>query len=157
MKEGIDNSECVVVLLSPDYVRSPICRLELKHASDSGKPIIVCMVEPGFWKTWKDKDGKKALIDPAGELAVQWAKLEQRMYVDLADASKVDWKDIDTMSEADRRKLTELPEAMPRLRRLLGELGVEPVASYKGVTAIEVRPVLEGRGFLSRSHCCVLS
>ena len=129
MKEGIDNSECVVVLLSPDYVRSRACCFELKYASESGKPIIVCMVEPGFWRAWRNADGS-VTIDPNGEVAV-CARLEQQMFVDLAEASKVDWKDIDAVSEADRRKLNELPVAMPRLRQLLGEWGIASLSGYK--------------------------
>ena len=96
------------------------------------------MVEPGFWKTWKNADGSVCL-DPKGDVAV-WAKLEQQLFVDLAEASKVNWKDVDAVSAADWLKLTELPEAMPTLRRLLTELGVEPVENYKGASEREPPP-----------------
>jgi hypothetical protein len=133
MKEGINNSECVVVLLSPDYARSRACCFELKHASESGKPIIVCMVEPGFWKTWKNAD-ESVCIDPKGEVAA-WARLEQQMFVDLSEASEVDWKNPHKVSKADKSKLIEMPKAIPRLRQLLGEVGVESSPSYARAAA----------------------
>ena len=56
------------------------------------------------------------------------------MYADLAEASKVDWKDIEKVSAADKRKLTDLPVAMPRLRWLLIEKGVAPVENCRGAS-----------------------
>ena len=68
MKEGMDNSECVVVLLSPDYVRSRACCFELKQASESGKPIIVPFGESAI-------ERRKATITRATWLERKWTKM----------------------------------------------------------------------------------
>jgi hypothetical protein len=56
MKSGVENSSCVVVCLSSDYLASGPCRLELTHALDLEKDIVLCMMEPeeqGFLTDWK--------------------------------------------------------------------------------------------------------
>ena len=55
VREGVENSSCVVVFLSAEYCTSRNCRKELQFTHDVKKPIIVCMTEKGFWKDWKEK------------------------------------------------------------------------------------------------------
>ena len=66
MKKGIENSNCVVVCLSSDYLLSSQCRLELAHAIFHKKKIILCMVEPkeqGFFFVWKKEIRCEPLSD----------------------------------------------------------------------------------------------
>ena len=46
MTEGIENSQCVVALVSRSYAYSPDCIFELEKAKALGKPVILCDVNP---------------------------------------------------------------------------------------------------------------
>lgn len=112
MRAGIASSGVVVVLVSPDYARSENCMFELRAARDSGKPVVACVVEPGFWTTWALSDGSRALPDDHELVAL--ARLRTHLFVDLGEASRVDWQREPVTAE-ERRRLTHAPEALPRL------------------------------------------
>jgi hypothetical protein len=116
MRTGVAASDCVLVLLSPDYAASVNCMFELREAAAAGKPIVTALVEPGFWKSWVLADGATRAV-PDDHEAVALAKLNSHLFADLGEASRVDWRaDVD---DADRELLVARPEALPRLRELL--------------------------------------
>ena len=119
MLEGIRNSRAVVILLSPDYAASNNCMTEIRETVNSGKPYVICMVEPGFWRTWVSASGRRCIPEvPPHEILRLGVDLVNMMYVDFAAASTVDWAAPNVGAE-DRKKLTERPEALPRLRGYL--------------------------------------
>ena len=128
MTEGIDNSRIIVILLSPDYAAKENCMTEIKHTVASDKPYFVCMVEPGFWKTWAHPHPKNVnqpelsipfnheiIAPPPLGLGVD---LKLTMWADMGDASTVDWT-AQNVSDVDRKKLIEKREALPLLRKFL--------------------------------------
>jgi hypothetical protein len=118
MRAGISSSSIVVVLASPDYAKSENCMFELKTARDSGKPIITCVVEPGFWKSWTLPDGSRAV--PDDHELVTLAGLKTNLFVNLEEASRVNWQS-EPVSFDDRRRLTHNPLALPRLLKHVKE------------------------------------
>lgn len=113
MAAGIVRSAVVVVLASPSYAASANCLFELETAAAAGKPIVSCCVEPGFWRSWMLADGITRAVPDDHELA-RLARLDSFLYVDLGEASKVDWTRA-PVPDAERRRLTHAPEALPRL------------------------------------------
>ena len=116
MYEGISNCDVFVALLSPDYAASENCLFELRCAVVAQKPVVACCAEPGFWRSWLLPNGSRAVPDDH-ELAVH-ANLQGGLWVDLGEASAVDWG-AEPVPEAERRKLTQKPEALPCLLRLV--------------------------------------
>ena len=108
------------------YARLHTGMFELKTARDSGKPIITCVVEPGFWTTWTLPDGSRAVPDDHEWVAL--ARLKSRLFVDLGAASRVNWQH-EPVPLDERRRLTHAPEALPRLLKQIKEarmaLGLE--------------------------------
>ena len=126
MRQGIAASDVVVVLVSPDYAASANCLFELREAARAGKPIVTCVVEPGFWRTWKLR-GHRAVPDDHELVAL--AGLATRLYVDLGAASQVAWGTGTDVSDAERKTLYA-PEALPRLLEQLH--AAAPAASADG-------------------------
>ena len=92
MSEGIAKSDVVVVLVSPSYAASRNCMFEARAAAASGKPLVACCVEPGFWRGWglaPDGSGARALPDEHEHVAL--ARLTTQLFVDLGAASAVNW------------------------------------------------------------------
>jgi len=87
--EGLTSCPIVVVLLSPDYVKSSMCLFELENAHRLQKPIAVCIVEPSSWREWKNADGSP-VIEADSEI-IELAQLKTRLYADCGDASALDW------------------------------------------------------------------
>ena len=114
---------------------------ELETARDSGKPIITCVVEPGFWTTWTLPDGSRAV--PDGHELVTLARLKTRLFVDLGEASCVDWQH-EPVPLDERRRLTHAPEALPRLLKQIKEarmaLGLEGGGGGGGGEASSLSP-----------------
>jgi len=117
MSEGIAKSEVVVMLVSPAYAASGPCMFEARASAAAGKPLVTCCVEPGFWRSWLAADGSGAPALPEGHELVTLARLTTHLFVDLGEASRVNWAG-DSVPPAERKKLT-LPEALPRLLTLL--------------------------------------
>jgi hypothetical protein len=118
MSAGIAKSDVVVLLVSPSYAASAPCMFEARAAAASGKPLVACCAEPGFWKTWglaPDGSGARALPDDHELVAL--ARLNTQLFVDFSAAAGVAWA-ADSVPPAERKKLT-LPEALPRLLTLV--------------------------------------
>jgi len=77
--------------------------------SASRRPLVACVVEPGIWKIegWTPGDELKAL-----------AGLSSKFYADASGASGVDFA-AEIVPEAERRKLTHDPKALPRILELV--------------------------------------
>ena len=118
MYEGVSNCDLVVALVSPDYAASGNCLFELRCTAAAKKPVVACVVEPGDWRRWALPDSSRAVPDEH-EMA-RLANLQGNMWVDLGEASCVDWT-AEPVAEAERRKLTQKPEALPRLLKLVRE------------------------------------
>jgi hypothetical protein len=132
MRAGIARSAAVVVLASPDYAASAACMFELREAAAAGKPIVTCVVEPGFWRTWVQGGGGSggggggaagSRSVPDDHELVRLAGLATRLYVDLGEASRVDWARAGggAVAEADAATLRR-PEALPRLLQQLRDV-----------------------------------
>ena len=119
MCAGIASSAVVVALLSPDYAASAACMFELRQAAEAGRPVVACAAEPGFWRSWLLADGMTRAV-PEGHDMVRLARLTTHLFVDLGDASKVDWTQAPVPPE-ERRRLTHAEAALPRLLRLVKE------------------------------------
>jgi len=119
MTDGVENCSIVVVLLSPDYVNSEKCRHEIRQAKKFKKPIVVCMVESGFWRDWKKADG--STIIAADSDFIELAKLTTQLYADCGDVSTLDWsiEKRDEMTAEQRRGLTHDGKAIPKLLQLI--------------------------------------
>lgn len=125
MREGIRKSRCVVVLLSPEYVKSKNCRFELDFAAEqrkaTGKPILTCMVVDGacLWSRLSEPDFADACgpdkLDIAGT-----------MYCEFGPAAGVNWgaSGVRLLKDTDRELLTHYEGAMPRLRTVLEKDGI---------------------------------
>ena len=117
MSEGIAKSEVVVMLVSPAYAASEPCMYEARATAAAGKPLVTCCVEPGFWRSWLAADGSGTPALPDDHELVALARLKTHLFVDLGEASKVNWAG-DSVPPSERKKLA-LPEALPRLLELL--------------------------------------
>jgi hypothetical protein len=75
----------------------------------SRRPLVACVVEPGIWKVegWTPGEELKAL-----------ACLSSKLYADASGASGVDFG-AEAVPEAERRKLTHDPKALPRILELI--------------------------------------
>jgi len=136
MSEGIAKSEVVVMLVSPAYAASGPCMFEARASAAAGKPLVTCCVEPGFWRSWHAADGSGALALPEGHELVGLARLTTHLFVDLGEASRVNWAG-DSVPPAERKKLA-LPEALPRLLELLAvarKAGAADAATAAAITA----------------------
>jgi len=80
-----------------------------ESASQARRPLVVCIVEPGIWKAtgWTPGEELKAL-----------ANLSSKLFADASGAASVDFAS-ELTSEADRRKLTHDPKALPRILELI--------------------------------------
>ena len=114
MNKGIENSDLALILLSPDYCNSAQCMFELRCIEENRKKFIVCIVEPGYWKTWKTSDGKETLPQ-SGRLA-EFLQLQDLKYADASSAA-VKGESNDFME----KRLHE-SKAMPCLCELLKEV-----------------------------------
>jgi len=132
MTQGIIKSTLVVVLMSPDYVSSRACNHELREANRLGKPIVVCMVEPIFWRLWKLADGSTPVIADDSDI-IGLAKLATQLYADCSEASTINWADKENITTEQRRVLTHGPSAIPRLKMLIEE-------AKKGGEGLMVKP-----------------
>ena len=121
MTQGIDKSALVVVLLSPDYVQSGACGHELREVTRLKKPLVVCMVEPGFWRGWKKADGITPVIAADSDF-IGMAKLTTQMYADCSDSVGINWADTDALTSEQRRVLTHGPKAIPLLKSLVQQI-----------------------------------
>jgi len=118
MSEGISKSNVFVMLVSPDYAMSEPCMFEARSAVAADKPLITVCVEPGFWRTWGLSAGGSGVRTlPDDHELVALARLSTHLFVDLGQASAVNWAS-EFLSPSERAKLT-LPEALPRLLDLL--------------------------------------
>merc|ERR1711990_141715 len=43
MREGVENSDKILVIVSESYFKRPFCLKELRWARDAGKDIVVCI------------------------------------------------------------------------------------------------------------------
>jgi serine/threonine protein kinase len=77
--------------------------------SELRKPLVCCVVEPGMWTQWR----------PSDELS-ELAGLSSHLYADATAASYVSWA-AEVVSDADQRKLTHDPKALPRILELVAE------------------------------------
>jgi len=146
MRAGVARSAAFVVLASPDYAASAACMFELRNAAAAGKPVVTCVVEPGFWRTWGlgggggggggDAAGAAGASGASGASGVagvrsvpddhelaRLAGLATRLYIDLGEASRVDWVHAagGAVAEADAATL-QRPEALPRLLQQLRDV-----------------------------------
>jgi hypothetical protein len=116
MRKGIANSKIAVVLMSPDYAENKNCGFELDTIVDLKKPLVICTVEPGFWKTWLPADHRVALKSGlAGG---------SKRYVDLGEAAALPWAMPDVpggQAEVSLAALYGNKDALPRLLRLVKE------------------------------------
>ena len=119
MYEGVSNCDVVVALITPDYAASENCLFELRCAASAKKPVVACCAEPGFWRSWKLADGSRAIPDEHEVAGL--SNLQKNQWVDLGEASSVDWT-AEPVPDAERRKLTQKPEALPRLLKLVREM-----------------------------------
>jgi len=119
MTQGIAHSKLVVVLLSPDYVNSRACNYELREVSRLGKPLVVCMVEQGFWREWKKTDGSNTPLIASDSDIIALAKLTTQLYADCSEAMDINWADKDALTTEQRRVLTHGQKAMPMLKSLV--------------------------------------
>jgi hypothetical protein len=89
----------------------------------SRRPLVACVVEPNMWKVegWTPSDELKAL-----------AGLSSKLYADASGASGVDWG-AEVVPEAERRKLTHDPKALPRILELIA--GARKGAAGSGTSA----------------------
>jgi len=92
---------------------------ELRSAVTMGKPLVTCCVEPGFWKDWGVGASGARSVPDDHEFA-RLARLSTHLFADLGEASRVHWASEGAVTPAERRTL-QLPEALPRLLRLLSE------------------------------------
>jgi hypothetical protein len=158
MREGISSSSVVVVLVSPDYARSKNCMFELKAAHDTGKPIVTCIVEPGFWTTWALRDGSRAV--PDNHELVALARLNAHLFVDLGKASRVNWQH-EPVSFDERRLLTHEAEALPRLVTLIKEaqlasgLGGANAGGGKNAASVSAAPAAPSSAMASADRATV--
>ena len=122
MSEGIAASDAVVLLLSPDYAASAACMFEVRAAAAAGKPLVTCIAEPGFWRSWPTAGGgpDAAPALPDGHELVELARLKTHLFVELGESSRVDWRQ-DLVPAQQRRRFTHAPAALPRLLALLRE------------------------------------
>jgi serine/threonine protein kinase len=121
MREGITNSRAVVILLSPDYAASRNCQMELSITSELKKPFVICMVEPGYWRTWKIGGLDTSNAIPDNSEIIQQARLLSKMYVDLSPASIFDW----TTEHRTEEQLVAFAgnlEVFPKLKNQLAEI-----------------------------------
>ena len=116
MREGVARSSVVVALVSPDYAASANCMFELREAVVTGKPLVTCVVEPGFWRQWTQPGGAVRAVPDDHEI-VRLARLKTHLYVDFGSAARGDWSEHPVAEEVLRR-LVE-PEALPRLQQQL--------------------------------------
>ena len=92
---------------------------ELHSAVTMGKPLVTCCVEPGFWKGWGVGASGARSVPDDHELA-RLARLSTHLFAVLGEASRVHWASEGAVTPAERCTL-QLPEALPRLLRLLSE------------------------------------
>jgi serine/threonine protein kinase len=116
MRKGIADSKIAVVLMSSDYANSKNCGFELDTIVDLKKPLVICTVEPGFWKTWMSADHRVALKSGlAGG---------SKLYVDLGKAAALPWAMPDEpggQAKASLAALYDSADALPLLLRLVKE------------------------------------
>jgi serine/threonine protein kinase len=127
MTRGITNAKVVLVLVSPDYATwraeaTDNCLFELRTAARLRKPIIACMVHPGFWKGWTAQDGSRVM--PEDHELAREANLVGSMFVDLGAVAALDWVAPVPPDEAILRSLLHAETALPCLIKLLDERGV---------------------------------
>ena len=146
MHQGIQRSGVFVLLLSPDYARSENCLFEVREAVAANKPIVVCVVEPGFWKTWKNPADNSVVIPVDGELA-SLTNLEGILYVDFSSCStSVDWSAADISPE--NRNLLQTADALPRLHQQISDIRKNPIYMISYVASDVAFPVDTGTKIL---------
>jgi serine/threonine protein kinase len=124
MRKGVAASSVAVILISPDYARSKQRRDELDAIVGCGMPFVVCLVEPGFWKDWRDADGAPSL--PFDSTVALKCGLATQLYVDFGDISVLPWKQIQHGElgehvKAARDRLYRDKNSLPLLLKLLAQ------------------------------------
>ena len=130
MQQGIKSSKCVVVLLSPEYVKSRNCRYEVDFAVQQKKPLVICMVcDP-------DKDIWPRMAEPEFADVCGPAKLNiaGKMYCNMGPAAALDWSE--PLSDAQRALLTKAQLALPLLRGSLEKMDVKPSGGEGGIQRV---------------------
>ena len=134
MRRGIMRSSVAVVLLSPDYARSPNCIFELRTIRELQKPFVVCSVEPGFWRNWA-RDAPASLfacgqrrvvrLVPDDHEVVSLANLsENHLFVDLGNIAALPWTmpdGLEVQPASLREALHSQAHALPQLIRMIDE------------------------------------
>jgi len=134
MRNGIRNSRSMVVLLSPEYVKSSNCRYELETAlsyaeevkTQGGEfPIITCMVcDPMDIYYTNDMDPQDAHLFQSIQAKLQFT---QRKYCYMQKAveagQKVSWGD-NYLTVEHRELLTHDPRGFVLLREILHTYGI---------------------------------
>ena len=172
MRKGIENSQCVVLLLSNEYLRSRACGLELDHIINTGKTLYICVVEPekqGFWAFWKKGYDNLTTDEEFGQLPSLFHDpvsasypdsmtesekkrndflcdiLRKKMYADFKKSVLFDWT-TESLTKKDRELLLD-SIAFPQLLKNLNELNIsksnKPYISHTDGTVVGVETLIE--------------
>ena len=109
-KRGIASSKVVIACVNPTYQSRDTCIFELREANATGKPIVSLVTEddPLTWATPEVQD---------------LCKLKSRLYVNICDVAKWNWKDDQGITP---EMLTDLSVALEPLSKLLEDLNCSP-------------------------------
>jgi hypothetical protein len=123
MRDGIANSRCVVILLSPNYIKSRNCRFEMDEALKANIPIIVCMVCDPDTEIWCKVNDAKTCKDENEHFffnsVAQKLNMFSKKYCSMHRAVPLNWTS-QTLSKAQREMLTN-DEGFKGLRKLLDD------------------------------------
>ncbi|MEM9041290.1 MAG: toll/interleukin-1 receptor domain-containing protein [Actinomycetota bacterium] len=103
---GIENTDALVAVVSPDSARSDVCGDEVRHADQLGKPIVPIVrrdvEEPDepipeiaarnwiFWRSDEERTTALTGIDIALTIDTEWAKQHQSLLNDALDWERHD-------------------------------------------------------------------
>jgi serine/threonine protein kinase len=124
MRKGVEGSTVAVVLMSPDYANSKNCRFELDAIREFKKPLVICLVEPGFWTTWLLPDGSRAVPIDNSVAKDSGLAAGRELFVDLGDVLNV-------LDASSIKALHHNPDKFPMLLRLVKEKMARASAASK--------------------------
>ncbi|CAF1564584.1 unnamed protein product [Adineta ricciae] len=80
LANGVENAAAVFCFLTPDYERSPVCKLELQYAHKRRKLIIPCLFDDK--KFWEDSSWLMSIVESVKDFIINEIQEMNKMYLE---------------------------------------------------------------------------
>lgn len=127
IRQGIESSDNFVIILSPDFVSSPVCMLEVEHARNLNKRILIVSLNLADFAT-----ASSALTQRVDSSATLQQLLEGR---DIAAIARENWRTIGHVNWI----IFEDDEKFDESFRLLGQTLDTDLEHIRGHTRLQVK------------------